>query len=123
MKEITEKFKIKSYDGGQEALHLNVENILKPNLDFHCSDDGKNHILILKYKKDKKYVLKKIEITSPSNCSAPLKSGVMIFSEEKLKPKEIKKKFKDISKKDFKSLKDDLEYDSIVFYFYNFLVF
>jgi hypothetical protein len=116
MKEITDKFKIHSYDGGEYNDSYKIDYILEDGgSNKHCSSNGRNFVLVLKFKK-KKYSIKQIQIRGGPSCTCPLKTGVMFFSNEKLSVKSLKKRFSDVTDKKSlkKKLEDNDEFDALV---------
>jgi hypothetical protein len=121
MKEITDKFILKKYDGGcqDNDNDLKIENILI-NRSHNSSQGNINVTLCAVFKlseKNKLYKIKKIEIRGAKYCSSPLKDGVLLLTESKPDYKSLQKKLKyQMTETKFKKIKEDLEEENI-FYF------
>eukprot|EP01080_Neovahlkampfia_damariscottae_P010136 gene10136-2555_t len=113
---LNESFSIHKYNGGKEQEGYEIENILDLQTRPHCSSNGKNFSVCLKYNgKSETFSLSNFTITGGTNCSEPLKNGLLFVSDHEI-TNETMSQYKNFTKEKFESLKKNSHEEPVLYF-------
>jgi thioredoxin len=112
---LNSSFKILNYTGGKEQDGYEIENVLDINSRAHCSQDGSNFAVSLKYEgKSEKFSLTNFVIRGGDRCTEPLKNALLFVSSSEITTENMEK-YKDFTEEQFKTLSKSNEKEPILF--------